>query len=238
MTFKKKKIIIQPILKIAVAMWYNSKIAEYADITRKINQKYCDQHNYDLIFSNKINLPDNHPSWECIPLVLDILTNYKYKYDYVIWIDADACFNFQSTNSIEAIINSNRDKSIIFSGDQREFPINCGVFLLKKCQYCIEFCKNIINSRDPKCIAHYKKANWEQECIVKFYIDNINNLKKESIIIPYKIFQIFPQRHNYNIENSLILHWSSSNLNERIKQFTKILNSINITTANNTSNNI
>jgi len=29
-------------------MWYDNEIKEYADIFRKINERYCDRHNYDF----------------------------------------------------------------------------------------------------------------------------------------------------------------------------------------------
>ena len=35
-------------MKIALVMWYNDKIKEYADINYKINYEYCKKFGYDL----------------------------------------------------------------------------------------------------------------------------------------------------------------------------------------------
>ena len=73
--YKKKKYINY---NIAVCMWYDNNIEEYGNIARKINQIYCNKNNYNLIFSNNRLLPDRHPSWECIPLLLNTLNENKY----------------------------------------------------------------------------------------------------------------------------------------------------------------
>ena len=60
----------------------------------KINQKYCDNNNYDYIVDHTRRLKDRHQSWECITLLKKLLN----KYDYVVWIDADACFRYDHPN--------------------------------------------------------------------------------------------------------------------------------------------
>ena len=60
-------------LKIAICMWYDDNIKNYADYAKKINKKYCDINNYSLIFSNKRNLPNIAPAWERLPLLLNTL---------------------------------------------------------------------------------------------------------------------------------------------------------------------
>ena len=227
MTFRKKKLIIRPKLRIAVAMWYDENIKDFADIAKQINQKYCDLHGYDLIYSDHRFFTDRHPSWESIPMILDILTNNKYnnKYDYIMWIDADACFNFKSTNSLENIINNNKDKDIIYSGDRILFLINTGVGIFKTCPYCIDLCKEIISNKSRECI-YYNDPLWEQNCVIHLHKNNLNHIQDKSIILPYGIIQIFPQLHNYNCENALILHYSGASNELRINELTKNLNSI------------
>jgi len=207
--------------KIAVCMWYDKAIKDYGNIAKKINKVYCKKHKYDLIYSKKRLLPERHPSWECIPLLLNTLKTNKY--DYVIWIDADACFNSKSTNTIENIINSNKDKDVIFSGDHHTFIINCGFMILKNSDISEQFCKNIINSRKRKeCRIYFNKPVWEQSCIIDLYKNNIDNIKNHSVIIPYKILQIFPRRHKNKIENSIVIHYTGTTKEIRIKELKKI----------------
>ena len=190
--------------KIAVCMWYDKAIKDYGDIAKKINKIYCKKHKYDLIYSKKRLLPKRHPAWERFPLLLNTLKTNKY--DYVIWIDADACFNLKSTNTIENIINSNKDKDVIFSDDLLMFIINSGFMILKNSDISKQFCKNVINSSKRKeCRIHFNKPFWEQSCVIDLYKNNIDNIKDNSVIIPYKILQIFPDINKNKIENSIVI---------------------------------
>jgi hypothetical protein len=210
--------------KVAVCMWYDDAISEYADIARTINQKYCDKHGFDLVFSNTRNSPDRHPSWECMSLLRDVL--HTRKYDYVMWIDADACFNFKSTYSIEAMIEENANKDIIFSADDPEsgIPINAGVILLKTTDYAIDFCNQIIDSEDiQECREKYNTLLWEQDCVNHLYAQDMNNIKEKSVIIPFKQFQIFPSRVNNQIGNALILHYAGDGPDVRKRELSRIL---------------
>ena len=207
--------------KIAVCMWYDKAIKDYGNIAKKINKIYCKKHKYDLIYSKKRLLPERHPSWECIPLLLNTLKTNKY--DYVIWIDADACFNLKSTNTIENIINSNKDKDIIFSGDETTFIINSGFMIFKNSDISKQFCKNVINSHKRKeCRKHFNVHAWEQSCIIDLYKNNIDNIKNHSVIIPYKILQIMPHRNKNKIENGIVIHYAGAAKQIRIQELNKI----------------
>ena len=106
--------------KIAVCTWYDDNIKEYADITSEINQKYCDKNNYDYIVNHTRRLKDRHPAWERFALFTKLFKNY----DYVVWIDADACFRYDHPNQslLRDIIHKNKDKDIIFSYDHPRDP--------------------------------------------------------------------------------------------------------------------
>ena len=95
-------------MNIAICMWYDNNISYYADKFKSINEKYCDTNNYSLIFSHKKYLIGKEASYQKLPFILDILTNYNY--DYVMWIDADAHFN--NYDKLDKFLV---DKDIIFS---------------------------------------------------------------------------------------------------------------------------
>lgn len=219
--YEKKKKKKKKNYKIAICMWYNDTIKDYADISKEINQVVCYRKGYHLIVSNTPKLPDRHPAWERFPLLLDIMN--KDIYDYVIWIDADACFNPSSTNSIEDIITKYNHKDIIFSGDDK-YDINSGVIILKNTDYSKKYCLDIINSQNVKeCSQKFHKRLWEQDCVTFKYKNNIYNIKKNSVIIPYTILQInplnFPLQESYN---SIIYHYSKNTNEVREKELLKI----------------
>ena len=122
--------------KIGIVMWYDENIKEYADITSKINTMYCKKYNIDFITSHEKTYTDRKPHWERLPL---LLKNLK-KYDYVIWIDADAFFYKDSPN-ITNIIKKYKDFDFIFSKDINKTSINTGIFIVKNTPYSLDFLK-------------------------------------------------------------------------------------------------
>ncbi len=98
-------------MNIGVLMWYNDNIKKYADNFYKINQIYCEKHNYTLIKSSTRTYKDRNPHWERFPLLLKHIKDY----DYVMWIDADAHF-YVDALPLEILINK-YNKDIILSED-------------------------------------------------------------------------------------------------------------------------
>ena len=88
--------------KVCVFTWYDNGIKEYADITSEINQSYCDKEGFTFYKDNIRRLPDRTPHWERLPLFVELIP----KYDYVIWIDADACFR-NNSHKLKDIITNN-----------------------------------------------------------------------------------------------------------------------------------
>ena len=110
-------------------MWYDEGIAEYADINYEINRMYCEQNGIEIIRSNERNYADRKKHWERLPFIISQIS----KYDYVIWIDADAHFYLESP-SIKNVIATHSDKEMILSGDmnfRNDCDINTGFLILK-----------------------------------------------------------------------------------------------------------
>ena len=202
-------------------MWYDDKIKAYGDISKKINEKYCENMGYTFIFSNKRFLHDRHPAWEKIQLCLNTLETNKY--DYIFWIDADAVFNFKSNQKLEHYIDRYPNKDIIFSKDRNTYVNinNTGVMLIKNTDYSKNFLKLILNSKE--CNKFFNYRYWEQDCIDIFYKNNHKNLKENSISIDYGKLQSFPNKENMNIKNELVVHFPETKQNFRIEQLNKLL---------------
>jgi mannosyltransferase OCH1-like enzyme len=190
--------------KIAVCMWYDDNIKDYGDITYKINKHYCNKYNMDLIKSSEINMPDRNPQWERYPLLLDSLNTNKY--DYVMWIDADACFNLESKTNIRDLILKYPDKDIIFSKDcsawKNVWDINSGVLILKNNNYTKHMLKYWINNKE--CFSNGKFLKNDQQCLRWSIQHNYNNINDHSIIIPFGKIQIFST--DKNNKDTLIFH--------------------------------
>ena len=199
-------------MKIAICMWYDDKIKEYADISRQINQRYCDTHGYDFIVSHENHFFDRHPAWERFPMIQSILDEGIY--DYVVYIDADACFRHSCSRSLETIIAENADKHIIFTGDP-EYILCTGFLIFKNSQISADFIGSVIDAEYSKTMFY--KHPWEQHSTICCYQRNLFNIQAESIIISYGILQSFaPEKY----PDSLIIHFERRSTEVRVEALT------------------
>jgi len=175
-------------MKICIMMWYDSNISNYGDINYKINKRYCNKYNIEIIKCDKRRHPARHPAWERIPLILQHIT----KYDYVMWIDADAHFYIDSKNIID-LISENEKYNIIFSKGISE-TINTGVFIVKNTTYSIDFLTKW--GYDAELYENNSYPQWwDNGVILDMYNKNILDIKNNSVIMDYGILQ-----HMYNKE--------------------------------------
>ena len=237
--------------KIAIVMWYNENVKGYGDLNFEINKMYCDKYGYDIIKSDQRFYKFRKPHFERIPLILNYIDNY----DYIVWVDADAYFNYDSP-PLENIINQHLDKYIIFSGDKGarrktnvtnpKYIINSGFFICK----CCEYTKNILlkwgyssklyhmsrkNYKIIKIIGRYQ----DQGIIRLIYYLNINNIQEHSVVVPIGVLQCFCNNNykymkmihpkvyrKYKINKPFINHCAGQNSKEREIISTNYLNEI------------
>ena len=220
-------------LKIGVFMWFDNQIKEYADINYKINKIYCDKYGYTLIKSNIRKYPERKPHWERIPLILE---NFD-KFDYLIWIDADAHFYIDSP-PITNIINTYPDKLFIFSEDEDQLvknvfngELNSGVFIVKSCEESKLFL-NEWGYNQELFIKWNGWKTWNDQAILRsLYDTNFLNIKNNSAIIKYGVMQYFKENNITNTEfglnnNPFIIHLAGSNTKTRIEHSKKYYSNI------------
>jgi hypothetical protein len=51
-------------MNVCVIMFYDDNIKNYDDINFKINKKYCEKYNLDIIVTNKNTYKTRHADWE------------------------------------------------------------------------------------------------------------------------------------------------------------------------------
>jgi hypothetical protein len=116
---------------------------------------------------------------------------YLDKYDYIVWIDADAHFYLDAA-CLENVINAHPDVSLIFSGDlnqSKPWEINCGFMIVKS---------DTVSRRLLTMWAYdtmIKTKNtfpyWEQGVLWYMYMLNLGSIRAVSVIIPYGLLQHF-----------------------------------------------
>ena len=166
-------------------MFYDDNIKFYGEINYNINKLYCEKYNLDIYLSNEKKYNNRHSAWERLPLLLEQLS----KFDYLIWIDADAFFYYDA-NNITDIINNNINVNFIFSKDIGNNNINTGILIVKNSQYSIDFLTKwafdeelYINNPYP----HW----WDQGVLIDMFNNNILGIKENSVQYEYGILQHF-----------------------------------------------
>lgn len=147
---------------------YN-KFPEYSEYSIKINKLYCKKWNYDYKFIEH-NLNKMPPYWL---KVNDVVEYINKDYDYIVFLDLDACFtdfDISLDNLITEIENSSGKEFDIFIGKDHPFyrVANTGAFIFKNSDFGKKFskiwlsaCINNQNKIDNKCL------NWEYNNINK-----------------------------------------------------------------------
>jgi hypothetical protein len=178
-------------------MWYDDAIKSYADYSYKINKMYCDKYGHTLIYSDKRLHIKRHAAWERLPMILDHLQNYEY----VMWIDSDAYFYYDSGDILE-IIKKHSEYDIIFSHSGKPpyklTPINSGVFIVKNTEYSYQFIKEWAYNKEyyDKPAPNIWMGPWDQLVLSLMYNDNFLDIQNKSIILPYRVLQHFDKERN------------------------------------------
>jgi hypothetical protein len=209
-------------MKLCLFMWYDSHCKDYGDISYMINKMYCDKYNIDLIKCDK-KRHNRHAMWERIYIILE----HIHKYDYVMWIDADAFFLYETCGDIRDLIEYNNNKNILFSRDIGNIDINSGVFIMKNNLYCIDFLKKW-GYDDTLFIGKHNDDLNDQAILRYLYKLNVLDIQNNSSIIDYGILQSF----TYN-KNSYIQHLAGSFGKNRHKDIHSYFKNIIIKKINN-----
>jgi len=142
---------------------------------------------------------NRHSAWERLPLILDNIS----KFDYLIWIDADAFFYNDAGNIID-IINKNNNVNFIFSDDMSSNNnVNTGIFIVKNSEYSINFLKKWAYDEELYNENPYPYW-WDQGVLVHMINQNMFNIRENSINIEYGILQHFFE--NDKSDNTYTFH--------------------------------
>lgn len=195
-------------MKLGLIMFYDEAIEDYAYFSYKINEMYCEKYGIKLILSKTKTYKNRHPAWERLPLILKNLKNY----DYLIWVDADAFFYYDSDNILD-IIKKNYSSNFIFSNDIKDKNINTGFFIVKNTEYSFNFLnrwafdENLYESNTMK-------YWWDQGVLIYIFENNILNIKENSITYDYGILQDF--NFSESKKKPFICHLAGKDKNTRV----------------------
>ena len=137
------KHVLNPDAKIAFVYFYTPNIYEYCRHSIRNISSYCNTYNYayivyDTVFNEEVSL-----CWNKIAAILQNL----HKYDYVVWIDADAIINNMNI-TIESILQMDPTKELYLCEDiSVEYEcINSGIMIIKNTEWTEYLFRKVWNS--------------------------------------------------------------------------------------------
>lgn len=207
-------------LKICIVMIYTDNIKSYSQITEKINRKYAQKYNYDIIVERQRLASDRAPQWDKVRAVSKHLPNY----DYVFWIDSDAIFSNHNIR-LEKFINLGKDYNILICDDKPNGGyINTGAMYFKNTKWTRDFLKtwwDIGNNSE----YNYKFAH-EQTILKTLLMSNKYSAKDNTKIFAVNDFNSNYPSQSTHTDKEFILHLMAAPEQERIDTFTKYYNKI------------
>jgi len=161
---------VEDSMQLKIISAYNQHYKEIGDISARSIALYATANNFDFEIFNIDNF-DRPPAWIKIQLLIQEINSKKY--DFILWIDADACFIRVDKNIMDEL-KPNKDFYLVNHrctiGQINEFPglsvqcerPNTGVMLVKTTEWSKRFLENIW--RQEEFINH---GWWEQAALHK-----------------------------------------------------------------------
>jgi hypothetical protein len=158
-------------LKIKVATYMYGNF-DYFRLSERINRLYCSRHGYEYVIDRSEPLQDRHINIQKVRARLNVLNNC----DYLLFIDADACFYSHELSIEEEILDLLSNKKILFAANcgcekTRWTPSlpNSGIILMKNDPEVIQFHEDWWNyyevHPEKKFIHPYEQqALWNELC--------------------------------------------------------------------------
>lgn len=97
------------------------------DLSGATFEIFADRHGYDLDLRRQLTAPDRMPSWNKIPLILELFE----RYDLVLWLDAD-CAIVDPTDDIAAELGPRHLMGMVAHEYEGQVVPNCGVWVLRR----------------------------------------------------------------------------------------------------------
>lgn len=212
-------------LNICVVSYDNRKSDDILKL-KNINEQYCKLHNYTFLFFDNYDNNTISPYWVKVKIVYDILKTNKY--DIIMWMDSDACFN-NFNIKIENLFNNYDNKSFIICGDNVNvcnFPLDCsnfnaGVWIVKNNNIVKQFFSDWMDKYNSV-KKYWNNDNGKWTCIdtdlkpCKWAGSYYEQQTGEQLLLnyPYNMFVIYLQPKLLqgtlqNVKTSYVLHFAS-----------------------------
>ena len=183
-------------MKIAIAQLYTRHFDEWAYISIKNKEAYCNKYGYDLVTRRggyKTNFELRHPSWHSILLLLEILETTNV--DWIFWSDIDALIMDQTVR-LEKFIKPKFDMIIPNQGEGEycdsytKSCLCCGHYFIRNTEWSKKFLRLVWDWPKNE-FYKYRMDNYWEQCAV-------NDLREKNAMDFDKHVYIEPKNRAFN----------------------------------------
>jgi hypothetical protein len=204
--------------KIKIISAFDENMRGLSDLSFSSVEKFCKKQGVDCERFLIENFERPAPWFKILLLINQLKDN---NYDYIMWIDADACINnldFDITNILQD------HKSFYISRDFNNF--NSGVFIVKNTPFITDLLHKIYSMSQ-----YINHIWWEQAAFIDLYEQNYMSLQEEVCLVKQKILNAYDYRHyGYNAnqegnfdKESFVVHYPSLPYNVRFQEIKNII---------------
>jgi hypothetical protein len=185
-------------MKIAIIQLYDDGRKGYGDLTGDAASSYCDRHGYTYIRYREMIDPNLIPTWNKLLAVRKELP----KFDWVLWLDADALIVNPSQRIEDVLAHYESGKDMLFSSDDQ--GLCAGVFFAKNTAWTPEFITTVLLLGElPDCGHLYEQKT------IRTLFEQYPTVQEKIGLIPDSVIH-YPYSH-FNPHAFIMHYWAISN---------------------------
>ena len=217
--------------KPVVITFATKDIEDYSNITKEINQRYCDGRGYKFVSESKRTLDDSYdPHWEKVAMIRRHLKQPRVS--WVFFIDADAAFNHDDVRIEDFFKLAPKSADVIFCHDgnnksdlshkesKEKAFVNTGAILIRNTNWAKNFMRKWIEEA-----GKFKKDSplQDQDKMVDMLKnDEMGAFSKNKVaVMPINMFN---STYDRPYGDTFVVHMMKRGTEERKKRFQEILN--------------
>ena len=185
-------------MKIAIIQLYDDGRKGYGDLTGDAASRYCDRHGYTYIRYREMIDPTLIPTWNKLLAVRKELP----KFDWVLWLDADALIVNPGQRIEDIIAPYESGKDMLFSTDDQ--GLCAGVFFAKNTAWTSNFITAVLLLGElPDCGHLYEQKT------IRTLFEQYPTVKEKIGLIPDSVIH-YPYSQ-FNPHAFIMHYWAISN---------------------------
>ena len=200
---------------------------EYGKYSDRINCEYCERYGYDWCVETSLIDNTKHPYWNKI-LHIRACMDPSLSYDYVLFIDADACFT-NYTIPVDKFVDEMERKDKLFTltfQNKTLTGLNSGVMLFRCCVGSMKFLDTVMDS-----YYEFRNTSCPEQVAIEACI-NTPEFKEDVLRVSCRDLNAFHGdfcyrqthiRHCMWEKGDFIMHCPRCSTEYRVQEFNKVL---------------